>query len=453
MSAAEPSTPQRVDPSRRILVVTDNRFWRSSMGSQVRIGALVAHLRQQGHAVRVAFVGALSPRDIARIAEAGLAAVVHPSRPPKTADPSEIASHPAPTAPAGLAARLTPWLRHVRFVLNATVACLRKPSRAWATDTFGDLSLSLREPSLDDFGDPHDQRWLQAVVREARPEVVLVQYLRLSWSIGAVNVALDRTHRPRFVLDTHDVQHERRRRFHAAGQAHDIKVTRSQEVLALRRFDLVLAIQGRDQALLSTMTAPGRVIVAMHPVQAAVQPRPPREPGPLRLLFFGSDMGPNVEAATHLLRRLMPAASQRAPGQLRFTVAGSVCSALPPQGASAEVRMLGFVNDLSALMAAHDVMVAPIFTGGGLKIKIVEALASGLPVLTSPLGAEGIESAQGEGLVIAVGDDAFVETLATWAADLALLPPQGERARAWVARHLGNEQVFGALDRFLCAEP
>lgn len=99
-------------------------------------------------------------------------------------------------------------------------------------------------------------------------------------------------------------------------------------------------------------------------------------------LFVGSAWGPNNQAAQAIAQDLAPASS------FDWIIAGS-CSehvSAPP----ANVRLLGFVDDLPALMHQAMVAVNPVTTGWGVNMKMMEYLAAGLPVVTTPFGARGI---------------------------------------------------------------
>jgi glycosyltransferase involved in cell wall biosynthesis len=82
--------------------------------------------------------------------------------------------------------------------------------------------------------------------------------------------------------------------------------------------------------------------------------------------------------------------------------------AKPPPG----VEFLGFVQDLDALYARSRVVVAPILTGGGTRVKIIEAALYGRPVVSTTLGAEGLElSAERGELVIADDGEVFAQAV------------------------------------------
>lgn len=144
-----------------------------------------------------------------------------------------------------------------------------------------------------------------------------------------------------------------------------------------------------------------------HPAIAACPPavtvRPFRERGwssgddsTLRFVFIGPDAyGPNAEA---LKAMDVVAAAVTARGvPARFEAAGSISGRLE----LSNVRQVGFVHDLLSFFDGNTVMLAPILTGTGIKTKILEAMALGVPVVTTPKGAEGLDVQPGVHLIVA----------------------------------------------------
>jgi GT2 family glycosyltransferase/glycosyltransferase involved in cell wall biosynthesis len=127
-----------------------------------------------------------------------------------------------------------------------------------------------------------------------------------------------------------------------------------------------------------------------------------REPG--SMLFVGSFRHtPNVEAIEWFVERVLPRILERKP-DARLVVAGSDP---PPRSLFAKatrgVELLGFVEDIRTELACREVFVCPILSGSGVRVKLLEAFASGIPVVSTSVGAEGLARTDGE--FCALADD------------------------------------------------
>lgn len=168
---------------------------------------------------------------------------------------------------------------------------------------------------------------------------------------------------------------------------------------------------------------------------AAIRPGPAREGGPPVLLFTG-DMGfdPNVQAARVLATQIFPRVRQAHPDAELHLVGRNPDRRVVAVRAPG-VIVTGEVPDMAPHLQAATVYVAPLATGAGTRTKLLEALAAGLPIVTTRTGIEGIEATHGRDVVIA--DD----PRAAAAAVLRLLADPVERGRlAGTARRLAQER-------------
>lgn len=153
---------------------------------------------------------------------------------------------------------------------------------------------------------------------------------------------------------------------------------------------------------------------AIEPVTPAVAKR--------NLLFVATfTYTPNQRALRFLVEQAMPRVWQQLP-DAQLTVAGTGLDAPPSD--DARVHALGFVDDLDALYAQASCAVVPLLEGGGTPLKLVEALAHGLPVVATPRAAAGLAVQDGEHCLIADGADAFAAAIVS-----ALRDGAGEIAR------------------------
>jgi glycosyltransferase involved in cell wall biosynthesis len=121
------------------------------------------------------------------------------------------------------------------------------------------------------------------------------------------------------------------------------------------------------------------------------------------VLFIGGfEHTPNVVAALRLVHRVMPLVWAEH-DDVRVTIVGDCAPPEILELASSEVDIMGWVPDIDPLLDSARALVAPLSYGAGLKGKVTQALAVGLPVVTTPIGAEGLDAQDGEHLLI--GDD------------------------------------------------
>jgi glycosyltransferase involved in cell wall biosynthesis len=129
------------------------------------------------------------------------------------------------------------------------------------------------------------------------------------------------------------------------------------------------------------------------------------------LLFVGT-LGyyPNEDAVVHFCTEVLPLIRRGATRPVRLLVAGPGAQARLASVASLPgVTLLGMVEDLARCYAAADAVVVPLRAGGGTRIKLLEAFAHGRPVISTPLGAEGIDVTHGNEALIAADPVAFAE--------------------------------------------
>jgi glycosyltransferase involved in cell wall biosynthesis len=196
--------------------------------------------------------------------------------------------------------------------------------------------------------------------------------------------------------------------------------------------DEVAVFSEKDAVLLGN-PAHARVI---HPPLATgretLHEVPAGPPTALFVAYFARDE--NDEAAQWLIRDVWPAVVAAVPDARLRLVGRGVSEPLQVLcDARADVTVAGFVPDLAPEYAAARVCVVPLRQGAGVKFKTVEALLHGVPVVTTPVGAEGIV---GPDLFAGLANDAttFAERMADVLADPAAARGRSRRAQEWASR-------------------
>jgi glycosyltransferase involved in cell wall biosynthesis len=270
------------------------------------------------------------------------------------------------------------------------------------------LGLSLLSPSLaipyavDDWYPRSLTPWLERHLLDNRYDAVVVNYVFLSKALEAFG---DETLK---LIDTHGRFGDRHKNFQRHGtRASWFFTTPAEEAKALARADVIIAIQDQEAGYFAEVVGGKTVITVGHSVlERSLFGHEPPEP---RLLFVGSGNRLNefsiktfIDEAFAPLRRQFP--------ELVLEIAGGVGTRLRrlPPGCT----IVGRVPDLEAHYRLAWVVINPMAFGTGLKIKTVEALGYGKPVVTSPTGAEGLEAGAGWAFEVASTSTEFVEVIA-----------------------------------------
>jgi len=177
-------------------------------------------------------------------------------------------------------------------------------------------------------------------------------------------------------------------------------------------------------------------------------PGGPRDP--FTMLFLGSFRhAPNQVALDWFTRRVLPLVLEQLP-QARLLVAGSDP---PPRhgfpGPENAVELLGFVEDIQPLFASCALFICPIRSGSGVRVKLLEAFASGIPVVSTYLGAEGLARTDGEFCGLADDEAGFADRVVAALRDSAAAAAMAGRARSEVEAHWDMAAITRRLsDRY-----
>jgi glycosyltransferase involved in cell wall biosynthesis len=194
----------------------------------------------------------------------------------------------------------------------------------------------------------------------------------------------------------------------------------------------------------SSIGARHHLAVEHVPNAVAIPPVPRRQPAAeLRLLFAGNlTYRPNVEAVVLLVREVLPRLRRRLGERpLSVTLVGRA-SAEVERLASPAVSVRGFVEDLGPLYAQADVVVAPLRTGTGTRIKLLEAFAHQVPVVATPAAAEGLAFLDGRHLLVRADPDGLAAAVADLATDEALGARLAEQAGRLVRERYSHAAVI-----------
>ncbi|NWF79398.1 MAG: glycosyltransferase [Chloroflexi bacterium] len=257
----------------------------------------------------------------------------------------------------------------------------------------------------------------QALRRERYDYIVMEQsqmaYFRLRQP-GAIHI-----------LDLHNIEHEllARRAIVQHNLARRLALTlearkfRRDEQAIYRQADLVFTPSERERALLAALPGMPRVETLPNSIDTDYFALRQADPAANELVFVGSShVDANRDAINYFVQQIFPLIEQRVPDVTLSIVGGDPPAEIRVYGERPKITVTGFVADVRAYMARARVMVVPIRSGGGTRLKILESMSFGLPVVATTIGAEGIDAMHERELLLADDPPAFaaaVERLLT----------------------------------------
>jgi glycosyltransferase involved in cell wall biosynthesis len=212
------------------------------------------------------------------------------------------------------------------------------------------------------------------------------------------------------------------------------------ERASLRRFDATVVVAERDRAVLQARDPAARVEVipnGVDTVSFAPDSSVARFPG--LVVFHGTmNFPPNVQAALFLAREVMPLVQMRVPGaRLRLVGRGPVSQLRDLAGPKVEIT--GTVPDVRPWLLQAEVAVCPMRRGTGIKNKLLEAGALGLPIVATRSALGDVDLRDGQEVLIREEPAAIAAAIAELLGDPAARRRLGDAARAVIAQRWGWE--------------
>jgi glycosyltransferase involved in cell wall biosynthesis len=293
---------------------------------------------------------------------------------------------------------------------------------------------------------PAFARAIRQVAREWRPQLVQAEYHLMAQYFEAAGVG------PRRILrqlepgaaSAADRAARRRGAARLLG-ALERRAWRRYERRAMAASDAVVALTERDRSTLAPLA--GATPVVCIPLGIAIPERPAdplgaRQPN---LLFVGNYIHPpNADAAERLVREIFPLILRRVPeAELR------IVGPNPPGDLHGHpgVVVTGEVPDVRPYLEDATVVIAPLRLGGGMRVKVAEALAAGKAVVATSLAAEGLGATHGDQLLLAEESEPIADSVVDLLLDPSRRGALAARARAWAVERLAWDAPAAAFER------
>ncbi len=212
----------------------------------------------------------------------------------------------------------------------------------------------------------------------------------------------------------------------------------------LKKTDLVLAISRDDEMVFSKLT---NSKVLLLPAGMLVSPSLPIATSARDIFFIGSfDWLPNIQGMEWFFETIWEDLKIRFPN-LTFFIAGKKMPESILKLQDERITPLGEVEDAKQFMLSHGVMIVPLVSGSGIRIKIVEAMALGKAIIATTIAAEGLGITNGENILIADSSEEFRVQLEK-CLDIDFVNKVGRKAHSFALEHFQNKRIFEELTNY-----
>ena len=235
----------------------------------------------------------------------------------------------------------------------------------------------------------------------------------------------------------------------------DWKLLKSYEGRMCREFDAVIAVSDEDKTALEEAMGMSRDIAVIPiAIDGEETPMVNRALEANHIVHLGTMYWPpNIDGIMWFVREIFPTIRGERPD-----VALDVIGARPPRelrrlhGCSMGVNVTGYVKDVQPYLEQAGVFIVPLRAGGGMRVKILEALARGLPVVTTSLGCEGIKVKHERHALIADSPEAFAQAALRLLEDHAFADELGRNGRRLIESAYDYRTACKPLDEVYRAQ-
>ncbi|NLV75117.1 MAG: glycosyltransferase [Chloroflexi bacterium] len=222
---------------------------------------------------------------------------------------------------------------------------------------------------------------------------------------------------------------------YSAVQSHRL---RKLEHVVCTRADVVTVCSQEDAATLQRLDSSIRTVVLPNGIDTHLI-TPGSTPAPLQhpaVVFTGKmDYRPNLDGISWFSSEIWPLVRQVLPEAQLYIVGQRPLPEVQALHGQAGITVTGRVPEVLPYLAAADCIIAPLRIGGGTRLKLLEAMAAGKPIVATALAAEGLHAESGAHLLLAEEPAAFAQAILAILNDRTLAESLGSQARAFVSQH------------------
>ena len=303
----------------------------------------------------------------------------------------------------------------------------------------------------DYFAPPNYVRYVKKLVKQGEYDYIWLNYIEYA----ALAVDLGKYFKIKTFIDLHDLGCQARLVVNDIEYLQKLKFDYHKNLIKeanlLNKFERIIVNSQQEIDILSSYIPEDKLVLIPHLLEETVNLK---EPIPYNcrefnydLLFVGTGRSPNLNAINFFLKDIFPYVVAQKPN-VTLALVGSIAKVIQiPRQLAKNVVNLGYVKDLSAVYLQCRINICPLLKGAGTKVKLQEALAYGLPIVTTQVGASGLKLENKLDAYITDDPKIFASSILTLLDNDRLCQELSAAASLTFQKHYAKEQIYQKLDR------
>ena len=280
---------------------------------------------------------------------------------------------------------------------------------------------------------------LNTISLEYQFECVIIEYLHLSYFLPLFETKF-------LLLDTHDIMYKRTESFKKNNKAHWLEINEKEEIEIFKLYNNVITIQETEQELLISKNI--KSICCPHPEKVNYLYKKQENISKNHIIFIGGYSMANKDAIDWFLDNVWNFFKNN--DNIDLLIYGNVSSFFKHFDTNGNnILIKGKVENLQEVYENATIAINPVQMGGGLKIKNIEAMSFGIPLITTTEGAKGLEKGINNSFLLANSIDEWIKTLL----NLLLYPKLREslsmQAYKYISKNFNESKSFSQLEDLL----
>lgn len=332
---------------KKVALITDIEFWKGHMGNSLRILTLIEELKRNVD-LEVIFLGKIYNKE-------------------KVENKLEIRVH-----------EIKDYKQYIFNRLKQIINNFPKLRQS--------LKGKMRTKMLSSYYNEEKKNRVKKILEDGKYTSVIVEYIWLNYLVEE--------YKGNKIIDTHDIQSDRVKSYKEKGMNCGFEISLQEEVEVLKKYNLILTINDRDNEILSSNGIEKNKIITL-PLKMECKKIIAKKSNKIKLGFIAAPIDFNIDAIHNFLVNIFPILEQSF--LIELHIYGGICSSIKDRK---NVYKHGFIKNINEAYENIDICINPIRVGGGLKIKNIEALSKGKILLTSIVGAQGLEDGIGNAFFV-----------------------------------------------------